>query len=101
MGPRGVTGHGKASDRPLTQVRDGSQEDTTSQLRPKVEGTGREGNLGWGVAEWDEGVEQEVQERVMENLGVFLPSSKGFSPPVVEQVHGNGDVTILYIEFHS
>lgn len=64
-------------------------------------GAGREGNLGWGVAEWDEGVEQEVQERVMENLGVFLPSPKWFSPPVVEQVHGNGDVTILYIEFHS
>ena len=48
-----------------------------------------------------EGVEQEVYEGVMDDLGVFLPSSKWLSPPIVRQVCGNVDVTILYIGFHS
>ena len=59
----GVPDHGKSNDRPLSQVKDGSQENTRSWLRPAMEGTGRERNLGWGVAELDEGgegVEQEV-----------------------------------------
>ena len=59
----GVPDHGKSNDRPQSQVKDGSQENTRSRLRPAMEGTGREGNLGWGVAELDEwglGVEQEV-----------------------------------------
>ena len=47
----GVPDHGKSSDKPLSQVKDGSQESTRSRLRPAMEGTGREGTLGWGVAE--------------------------------------------------
>ena len=47
----GVPDHGKSNDRPQSQVKDGSQENTRSRLRPAMEGTGREGNLGCGVAE--------------------------------------------------
>lgn len=48
-----------------------------------------------------EGVEQEVQESVMDDSGMFLPPSKWLSPPIVGQVCGNDDMTILYMEFHS
>ena len=36
----------------------------------------------------------------MDDLGMFLPSSKWLSPPIGRQVCGNDDVTILYIGFH-
>lgn len=49
---------------PLSQVRDGSQENITCKLRAEVGGRGKEGNVEWGAAEWEERLKQGVPETV-------------------------------------